>query len=371
MLDNSQFSISNRQLIFIILGNTVATGMISLPSIASKQAHQDAWLVVMGGAFAPLLVLLLVERLFRRFPGYSFTDISCLLFGKIIGKILVLSVLAYFIYFQAVVLSTVTQVTKVFVLPQTPNRVILIVIALAVVYVASLGAKAIANINEIYLYQFILFNILWLIPLFLAGDYTNLLPVGESGFKGLGYGILTTSFAYSGIEILLLVYPMVDKSQPVLKAGFIAVVFTMAFYLLLTLSSLAVFGSNALGSIIVWPGITILKVLDFPVIGRFEIFYLLLWMGFGLRPAFIMHMASSYTLSGLWGTTTNRTYQYYLLGLGAVMVLFAFVPISTDQVFRMADFSGRMFLVIGIVYPFLYLCMAALRSKLGSLQQYS
>lgn len=341
--------------------------MLSLPRVASAEAHQDAWIAVIAGALAPFLVLILIERLFRQFPGYSFVDISRLLFGKILGTLLVVLVMVYFMLFQALVVSILTEITHVFILPQTPHRVILVVSVLAIIYVATQGGQVVARINEIFLYQFLLFTFLWLIPM-LSGDYTNLLPVGGSGLKGISQGILSTAYAFSGMEILLFVYPMVTKPRQVLRAGLTAIGVTLAFYLILTLSCLLVFGSEMLAQISIWPGLSILKVLSIPVIGRSEVFFLLLWMGFSMRPAFTMHMAGSYALTGLWRKGTSRTYLYLVIALGLMLILIAFIPLNTEDIYKLGDYVANMYWIVGLGYPLLYLAAAAWRRKAAALQ---
>lgn len=233
MPDTSQFKISSKQLIFIILGNTVATGMLSLPRLASADAHQDAWLAVIGGAVSPILVLLLIQQLYQKFPGCNLVDISCFLFGRIMGTLLLSLVVLYFLAYQAALFSNLAEVTMAFIIPQTPHRTIMIVSILAMIYIASHGAQVVARINEIFLYPFLLLIVLWIIPVS-VGDYTNLLPIGGSGWEGIAAGTLTTSFAYSGIEILLLLYPAVTKTKEIMKAGLTAVGITLTFYLILT-----------------------------------------------------------------------------------------------------------------------------------------
>ncbi len=362
MPDTSKFRISSKQLVFIILGNTVATGIMSLPRLASAEANQDAWIAVVVGAFAPILVLLLIERLYRKFPGCNFADISCLLFGKPLGTFLVSLAVLYFFTYQAVVLSTLTEVTMIFILPNTPHRILIIVSVLATVYVASHGAQVVARIDEIFMYQFLLLIVLWLVPAF-TGDYTNLLPIGGSGWSGLGRGILATSYAYSGMEILLLLYPAVVKSGEVIRAGLTAVGIAFILYFIVTLSCLLAFGSDMMKTISIWPGLTVLKLLEIPGLGRLEIFFLLLWMGFSLRPTFTCHMASSYALTGLWGRKSSRAYLYYVLGLGLTQMAFAFVPISADEISMLGDFVGKLFWIMGVGYPLLFLGTAALRKK--------
>lgn len=117
----------------------------------------------------------------------------------------------------------------------------------------------------------------------------------------------------------------------------------------------------------IWPGLTVLKVLDIPVIGRLEVFFLILWMGFGLRPAFTTHMAVSYALTGLWGNKLKHGYSYLVIGLGAVLIGFALIPMNINEISKLNNYIGQLFWAVGIGYPLLCLGTAALRGKVNPL----
>lgn len=99
MIDNNSFVITSKQQLFIIIGSTIATGILSLPRVATQGAGQDGWISVILGSLVPFFSLILIVCLGQIFSGLTIVEIAQLLFGKIIGIFLIILLIAYFIWF--------------------------------------------------------------------------------------------------------------------------------------------------------------------------------------------------------------------------------------------------------------------------------
>lgn len=221
-----RFQLTSKQLTFYILGATVATVIFSLPRIASKTSGPDAWLAVIIGGAAPLLSLLFIHSLWRRFPGMTFSQLSVAIFGRWIGSLLVLGYVVYLVLLYAMAMRNGIEITNLYMLPRTPLPVIGFLMMSAVIYIASQGIQVAARMNELLFYMLILSLLLLMVPVF-QGDYTNLLPVAGTGLGGILKGALSTTFAYAGIEVLLVLHPMVTRQEEVIKNGLISVAISM------------------------------------------------------------------------------------------------------------------------------------------------
>lgn len=359
MQDKLRFQITSKQLIFIIVGSLVGTGFFILPREASADAGPDAWIAVLLGALVPLLSFFLIERLGRRFPGLTVVDQSRLLFGKIIGSILAGGFIIYAILIESMILRNFNEITSVYLLPRTPFAVISLLTILAVIYIVSRGIKVIGRLNEVIFYL-ILFFMVALLPSLSRIDGNNILPVGGAGLSPILKGTLTSLFAYSGTEMLFVLYPMVERKDEVLKAGLIGIGLVAFFYLLFTVICLLVFGSKGMQRMM-WPVLMLMKVTDIPVLERMEFFFTVLWMGLGPRPIINLFFGASYSLLQLLNLDLHKHYKLVVVATGLAIYAASLFPKNILEAFKFSDIIGHGFLVVGIGYPLLFFIAILLR----------
>ncbi len=358
---NNTDTITSKQLIFVIIGAQIGMGLFSLPRLVSTEAHQDAWLAVLLGALVPLLILITIERLGRRMPESSFVGINHLLFGRWLGSVMVFLFIVYVIFFQSTVVRIFTEVTVAFLLPRTPISVVALVVVLALIYIINKGARVVARLNEV-LFWIILPLLLLYMALLVNADYTNLLPVGEAGFKAIARGVLPSSYAYAGIEVLLVFYFMVKGKEKVIKAGILSLGWTTLIYLLLTLACLLIWGSEIIQEIN-WPGITLLKTIKFSMLERPELVLLTVWMGVGIRPTMNMGFAAAYSLSEVMSVKRDKYFHLVVLTIALPIYILALLPSNLIIAFKWAEYAGYTFLLGGLLYPLLMLVIALIRGK--------
>lgn len=359
MKDHPRFKITSKQLIFSIIGCTVGTGILSLPRVASADAKQDAWIAIILGVFVPFVSLFLMERLGRRFPRFTIIEITHFLLGKFIGSVVIIIFITYLILFEGIVLRNSIEITKMYSLIKTPIWVIGIMLIISIIYIAAKGVKVIGRLNEL-LFYLILFNFVMIFPALSMSDYTNLLPVTGVELKGIIKGSVYTAFAYQGIEILFIVYPMVTRKDEILKAGMTALFIIMFFYVIVTVIGLMVFSTEGLQALL-WPSLAILKLLDFPVIERLEIFFLASWSVLVTRPIFNMCFTASFSLTQLFKLDIDKFYPISVFIVGMLIYTVSLIPQNIVENFKFADYVGYAFLVISIGYPLLLHLVAFLR----------
>ncbi|WP_278279234.1 GerAB/ArcD/ProY family transporter [Syntrophomonas palmitatica] len=311
-------------------------------------AGQTAWMALPIGALVPLLSLFMIERICRRVPGVNFIELNQRLLGKTAGFIMVMLFILYIIVFESIVIRTFADVTKIYMLPATPLWVILLLVAFSVYYVISKGSRVVARINELIFYILLITLIIALVPLPM-GDYNNLLPLWEIDPAGLMKGVLYSAFAFEGLEILLVIYSLVDKKERIIKAGLTAIGITLGVYIYIIILGILVFGLDLI-KLLLWPGIYYYKTVSFTAFPRLEFFLLAFWIGLGARPAFTMGFAASLSLSQLFNINDNR---FHLVALAAVTAMFglALIPGDIFAVFKIWDYVGLVALAVSLLYP--------------------
>lgn len=362
-MNNYNDSITSKQLIFIFIGSLIGAGVLSLPRIATKNAGQDGWIAVLVGAAAPLVTLILIERLVRKYPKNDLVSIHKMLFGKILGSLVLLPFILYMIAFQSIVVRLYGEVTKMYLLPRTPMWAILLMLILTVTYIVSRGVRTVARLNEFLFYLALAPLLMVILSLFGGFDLTNVLPIGQTGMKAIGQGALQTSYSYAGIEILLVFYYLVTRKNEVIRAGLTAIGITSLVYFSVVMISILVFGERI--QYLVYPVLSLLKSGHAPVVERLEFFFLPIWVVIGPRPTINMTFAAANVLGHLMNIQLQKHYHMILIFICTIIYVLALVPPDIFTTFSWAGYAGTVSLVFSVIYPLILLIAAWIRERMA------
>jgi len=359
MNSNPRFLITSKQLIFVLVGCILGIGYLSLPREISTASGQDAWISVIIGSLFPFLSLFLLSKLGSIFPALTVVEILQMLLGGVTGSLLSILLIAYFLNAAAVVLRGMTEIVSTFMLPQTPTFIVAGLFSITIWYSAKRGLKVLGRLNELLFYVFLLALITMVVPLVNA-DVTNLLPIFEAAPVDLIKDAVAASFAFSGIEILLVIYPMVTRREEILKAGLTALGCVLTIYVFITVICLLVFGSEAL-QYEMWPLLTLAKTQEIPVLQRGDLFFLLMLLGFGIKPVVNFVFASSYCLVQILKRDENRYYSPLAFVITIIVLCLSLIPANTLTFFNYQRIVGIISPIIGVGFPVFLLALSWLR----------
>ncbi|HYF75469.1 MAG TPA: GerAB/ArcD/ProY family transporter, partial [Candidatus Nitrosocosmicus sp.] len=126
MDSNSGYRITSKQLIFIMIGSMLGSGILSLPRLTAKEVGQDAWFAVIVGSLLPLVSLSLVRLLYKRNNDSSFVKVCRKVSNKWLGGLFSMLLAVYSLLTAAFVLRLFIEVISMFLLTETPMLVKLI-----------------------------------------------------------------------------------------------------------------------------------------------------------------------------------------------------------------------------------------------------
>lgn len=351
-------------------GEIPSTGMLallicfvlgsSLLLTPGGSAGHDAWVAVLLGLAEGLLIAQVYAALTTRFPGKTLVEISDLVYGRCIGKIVAALFLWYLFHLGSLVLSNFEEMLSALILQNTPSLVISLGLILVCAYAVNEGIEVLVRCSYllgVIIFATLIFDILAILPLF---EVNRLLPVLDLPVPRL---LLTAhgaaSFPFLESVSFLMVMPFLNKSSeagPSLMKG-----------LLLSGVILAVIvarNSGVLGEttkILIYPSYQTVEMINILDIGaRLEVlvFINVLTMGF-------IKVATLYygTVLGVAQLFRLRTYKPLVLPIGILMLILSLQDAPNTPV--MVDFAMRFYpfysLPFQIVIPALTLILAHLR----------
>lgn len=237
--------ISSKQLFTLIvlfeIGSAVVVGL-------GMKAKQDAWLAILLGMICGLVLYLMYNYLFYKYPKLPLTVYIEKLLGKFLGRVLALIYILYFIYIASRVLRDFGELIITTTLYETPLFVVNFLMILLIGYGIYLGIEVLGRSGEILFVVMILLSLLFIFLVF-ASDLPklkNLQPVLENGFRPVLTTVfpLTLTFPFGEMIVFTMLLPYLNKPSKSLKLGLYAMIFSGLFLSFVITLNISILGPD-------------------------------------------------------------------------------------------------------------------------------
>ncbi|ABO51171.1 spore germination protein [Desulforamulus reducens MI-1] len=356
--------ITSKQLIFIIVSSTVGVGILTLADSAGEVAQQDAWISVAMGALLPLVGLVAIVLNCSKFPGLTLAEYSERILGKWLGKLISLVFVFYTIVTAAIITSTFVHMLKIYLFPATPRWALVVLILSVITYWGSKDARVLGRVNELMFYEAIIV-FLSLVLAFPNIDLTFYQPIGHAGISNILIAASKTIFAYTGMELLLVFYHMVQNKKETVKAGLTAITIVLFIYLGITITALGVFGPFVIGKVR-FSLMVLLKTYTAPLIERTEFFFVIFYVFVAFRPIGNYYFASRYTAEKMLGLNAPGLITIVIFPIALAVASY---PDSFEQTVAISSQIGIVGLVFLIIVPLLLWFISLIRGIDGEKDQ--
>ncbi|MGM0370506.1 MAG: GerAB/ArcD/ProY family transporter [Bacillota bacterium] len=353
---NIQEMIANRQLVFILIQITVGTGILSLPRQISLISKQDSWIALLLGGSYWVISLFFICKLNSKFPQKTIIEYSEVILGPLLGKLMALSYVLYSIIITALSTRVFITVITTYILPKTPIYVNFILIITTCLYLISKGLKTIARLDE-FLFFILAPAYLVMIPTIIKSNWWHFKPILGTGFKDIFNGSLTTTYSFLGPEILLLIFPYIQKKEQVFKSSLLGLGIITLTYLYIVIITLGYFGVETL-QYILWPTINLLKAIKIPFFGRLEFFLIFLWVAIAFTSVAAFYYMASYSLTQFF-SIKNKVISSIIL-IPFIYYLFL-IPQNIIEVFEYASLAAKYGTILTFIIPPILLLITKLR----------
>ncbi len=301
MRDNDR--ISEYQVMVFVINAILGAGIISLPSMTTQYAGNDGWLIIIASGAINLLLLLLICFAGNKSRERGLFGTLSMAFGKIPSIILLLPFVVYIIVHTGMESRTFSESVKVYLLQRTPIEFIVIPMLLLAVVLARAGIEPICRFFEIV---FPFTAVLLFLCMLISSrdlDWSNLRPFFSAAPRDFLKGIVNTTIALEGIQLLLIIYPSIKKPKRVTKYSVLGLLFVVVSNLIANLMCIAKFGAKETSSML-YPTVNLIKVSEIPgaFIERTDTFILATW----LLCVFTTIVALLYSLSVICADILNQ-----------------------------------------------------------------
>lgn len=342
--------ISTSQIISIIVLTIIGTGILTLPQSLAEAAGPDGWIILIAGGLMVLLVTLAHAFIVKCFPGKTYLEIITLTLSKPVAYIYGVFLVVYLIILNGFLVRIFAEVVKMFLLFQTPIEIIIMSVLLVTAYLVRQGIETMGRLAELLL-PIILIPSLILFALALQGaDPTNILPTFQISPKEVFTGIPLVLFSFLGFDLLLIFGTFLNQSKDLYKKSTIGILIILALYLVLTLTTLLVFGTEQTVHLI-WPTLSLFKTIDFPglFIENVEAVVMAMWVFIVFMSVAPLYLGKTVILQSLFKV---KEHNFFVLPIVPLVYLFSLLGKSMAESYYLLDLFTKYFAtVVAFIFP--------------------
>ncbi|SHF28202.1 spore germination protein KB [Seinonella peptonophila] len=354
--------ISALQMAMILHSTIAATALLAMPSVTMKYAHQDMWLSPIWASLGGFLIVWITFQLHKFYPKESFIEYVPRIIGRFLGSIFAF----LYLFFYWIILGDIVREYGEFLitnfLAHTPYSVISGSMLLVCAYAVRGGVEVIGRSAQFFVP--IVMPLFLIVLLLLIPDLKpqNMLPMFEHGLKPSLIGAIPPLSAFYGEFFLIsFLYPYVSDKQNKLRWGIYSVLSVVWTMLLVSFSTLLIFGK--VGAHLTYPLIGVARYISLAdFLEHLESIVAAIWV----LSMFIKMTMIYYALSlgtAQWLKLTD--YRPLIFPIGILSLVLSIWTVPNLQVLsQFINSTGTIyFLLMQYLIPLLLLIVAYFRRK--------
>lgn len=356
--------ISHIQLRGLLVSVIIGVGVLSMQSSLVESMGTDGWIAIIIVGLLSVGIFSLYYKIFRLYPDKDFFEIGRLTVGPIIFNIFMVFFIIYYLILMGVVVRTLGELVKIFLLQTTPLEIIIITFILASTYLASHEIHKVSRAGYFVYPIIIVFTGLIILISLPGADMTNILPVFRTDIEGLLGGIRSSIFSFLGLEIVLLAIPYVEQKDKVFKTGLYSIGIITAIYLIAFIMTITNFSQDQVISQN-YPVLVLTRQLDIPwlFLENLDGLVMALWVIVVFATMAPVYFAMGKFSSKLFKT---KSHKYFVLGAVPIIYLIAMMPENFIELMGELTNLYYVFAVISaLIIPSIILIVGLIRKKVS------
>lgn len=339
-----------------IIGSSSVVGGIN-------EAKQDSWLGLIVGAVMALPLILIYARLHKLRPDQNLFDIIEWVFGKYVGKVLILLFSWYALHLCALVTRNFYEYVITVSMHQTPPFFFVLFVAVIGILVAKAGIEVTGRLSVFFFPGIcitILLTVVMGIPFF---DMEHIKPVLYDGIAPLIDGAFSMfSFPFAELIMFTMVFSTFRLNKSPSKIYTFGLGFGLLFLLLISLRNLLILGSSVMNSQY-YPSLSAVKVIQMGTFfERIEIIVSVVFVICGFIKACICAIAASQGVAKVFKIENYRTIVSPIILIVEILAILFFK--SSMEMFDWLKIYKYYAIPFQIIFPVIIWVIAEIKCKI-------
>ncbi|MFZ5968821.1 MAG: GerAB/ArcD/ProY family transporter [Bacillota bacterium] len=356
--------ILSSQLTLILAGTMIGVGVLSLPRGVTEMAGPDGWILLIVSSIVALIIGLVIAAVGKKHPDKNYVEMVSWMLSKPIGILISIGFVIYFLIFAAVEIRVFGEVTKQYLLINTPFEILALTLLFSTVYLVRSGVECIARMAQIILPITLIISIIIILPVIHELNMSHLLPIMRTPVLKIVKSIPITFFSFQGFEMILVFSVFVKDTQKISRSTAVSIGITTAYYLLFVIIVVARFGIIETTHI-VWPVLEIFKTVDIPgaFVENIDAFIMSIWILSVFLTLAVIYYGAAVIMSWI---IKSKEYNYFVLPLLPIILLLSMIPDNVAQASKFLDiFSLYVGTFYVVILPILLLIISFFKKEKG------
>lgn len=237
--------ISSKQAITLVLA-FILDGALIFPT--APEAGRNSWIAVIISIIAALILFMLYFKIQLLYPGRDLYEISQEALGGLLGNLLTILYIWFFLHLGALTLRDFGEFMSVMTMPETPRAAIGILSILTAVYMTKKGCVV---IGKFALFSSIITLIILGILFMLISpkiNIKNILPVMSQGIQPVLIGSWSAfTFPFGECILFTVIFAQINDAKAIKKGYFIGLILGGIVLLINTFIQIAVLSEKVVG----------------------------------------------------------------------------------------------------------------------------
>ena len=345
--------IGNKEAVIFIVTIIINSILLNANKIIIKDCKSSSIINAIYISIIAIIIVLLICKLFKNFPGYSILDISKFLGGKPLQFIVGIIYISYLGFITAILLRKLCDCLQIIFYPMTDLMFIIFLFVIAAAITVRLDK------GSIFRTTLIIFPVLALVIIvaFIGNsknfNFENIYPLLGNGVEATFKTGFTNLFAFTGLSYLYFLPSYLSNPQKFKKISCSSIIIASFFLILMTANILFMY-SDSLSSSELFPLYIAVRYIEFgSFIQRMDSTFLLI-----CALSFISYLSLNTTIctnifKKITNISDNKPIIYpYLLCIFSVAVMIknnSVLDLIENNIFKILFFSISIILCISIL----------------------
>ena len=344
----------------VIINALIVKVLLGLPQLLCKEVGNAAWIVALISGVIFLLLVYIIMRLYRRFPGQNILEITEAMGGKRLKTVVAVLIILPLLFKGAITLRLAADTINLITPYKLPTLLTAILVGATMVITAYRGIEGTVRMHALFVPVIITALFIVLIASAKTMDITNIFP-----FWGLGRGkVLTRSVTavtmYTDLLYIFLLFPYVKSEKIYSRAVCIGTISAIFLQLIIVLgyALTTIYPQSSELFMPVYQVSRIIKIANNSQ--SIEAVFYPVWI---ISSLLYLSLSLTFAVEISGGLIKSRYEKLFILPFALIMFIVGYLPPSVTAAMRLSSSLTPYLAVLTMLIPFSILLYAALRKR--------
>ena len=344
----------------VIINALIVKVLLGLPQLLCKEVGNAAWIVALISGVIFLLLVYIIMRLYKRFPGKNILDIVETIGGKRLKTVVGVLIILPLLFKGAITLRLAADTINLITPYKLPALLTAILVGATMIITAYRGIEGTVRMHALFVPVIITALFIVLVASAKTMDITNIFP-----FWGLGQGkVLTRSVTavtmYTDLLYLFLLFPYVKSEKIYSRAVYFGTISAIFLQLIIVLgyALTTIYPQSSELFMPVYQVSRIIKIANNSQ--SIEAIFYPVWI---ISSLLYLSLSLTFAVEISGGLIKSRYEKLFILPFALIMFIVGYLPPSVTAAMRLSSSLTPYLAVLTMLIPFSILLYAALRKR--------